>query len=448
MTANKYLNSKDFFMERSIKEIIELSEKKIKNEKFYEKFSNLYTEGTEQEKDGYQRLFKLAHLFEKTFSKEKAIILSASGRTELSGNHTDHNHGKVLAASINLDKLALVSKRSDNKIIIYTDDASNKDEIDITDTNIVENEKNSSKAFIRGIAGRFKDIGYRTGGFEAFISNRVLIGSGLSSSASFEILVGMIFNVLYNESKITPVELAIIGRYAENVYFGKPCGLMDQIACAYGGIISIDFKDTEKPKIENVEYDFIKHGYTMMIVDTKGDHSNLTGDYAAIFNEMSEVAKYFGKKVCAEVNEKTFYAEMAKLREKVGDRAVLRAHHFFEDNRRVEEQIEALRKNDLDKYITLMRDCGLSSYMYLQNAYSVSNIKSMGLAIGYMATHSLLAKINENYAVRIHGGGFAGTIQAMVPNKQADMYKTEIEKIFGKASVLPINIRQLPVCEI
>ena len=430
-------------MLRSIEDIISLSQKKLDDSSFYKNFSSLYGGCSKTELASYDRLYNLCNKFETTFSKNNAAIFSASGRTELSGNHTDHNNGYVLAGSINLDKLTLASPRDDNKIIIYTDGIESHDEIDITNTNIIENEKGSSKALIRGIANKFKESGYRLGGFEAYIDSLVLFGSGLSSSASFEVLVGMIFNVFYNDSKIKPLELAMIGQYAENIYFDKPCGLMDQIACAVGGIVSIDFEDNKNPKIEKVEYDFTSNGYTLIIVDTKGDHSNLTDEYSAIRKEMNSVAKYFNKDVCRSINEDDIFNSMSALRNAVGDRAILRAMHFFADNKRVLKQINALKNNDIKEYIKLTNESGLSSYMFLQNVYSVTNVKSMSVGLAYMLSQTFL---KNDGAIRVHGGGFAGTVEAIIPNDRVNEYISYMDNVFGEGSSVILSIRQVPVC--
>ncbi len=348
----------------------------------------------------------------------------------------------MLTASINLDKLTLAYPRNDNKIIIYTDDDSKCDEIDISDTQILDSESGSSLALIRGVAAKFKQQGYNIGGFEAYIDNRVLMGSGLSSSASFEVLIGSMLNYFYNDNKITPLELAIIGQYAENVYFGKPCGLMDQIGCAVGGIVSVDFASPSNPKIENVKYDFAKNGYTLMVVDTKGDHADLTDEYAACRIEMESVAKFFGKTVCREITKQDVLDNIASLKKTVGDRAILRAVHFFDDSEVVVNQIAALKNNDIKQYLRLTRESGLSSYKYLQNVYSVKHSRSMGVALGYMLSENFLS---GDGAVRVHGGGFAGTIEVFVPNEMVASYTSYMDNIFTDGSTVVLNVRQVPV---
>ncbi len=430
-------------MLRSIEQIKSLATKTKDDKAFYDKFSNLYGVGSKIEAEAYERLANAADNFKACFGKDEGYIFSASGRTEMVGNHTDHNNGCVLTASINLDKLAIVNKRDDNKIIIYTDSKDNHDEIDVSDVSFVQTEKGGSKALIRGVAAKFKEKGYSIGGFEAFVNNRVLIGSGLSSSASFEVLVGHVFNVLYNDSKIEPLELAIIGQYAENVYFGKPCGLMDQVGCAVGGIVSIDFADNDNPIVEKVEYDFYSNGYSMIVVDTKGDHANLTDEYGAIRSEMNSVATHFGKTVCREIKESDVFENVSKLRHTVGDRAILRAMHFFGDNERVAQQIEALKSNNIKEYIRHTNESGQSSFMYLQNTYSVTSTKNMGVALAYMLSYKFFG---SDGAIRVHGGGFAGTVLAIVPNDKVEAYSRYMDDVFGQGSSVVLHIRQSPVC--
>lgn len=417
----------------------------IKSKKITNKLMPIYGDDKKSVDEAYKRLDKLIKHFEKVSDKEEVYIFSASGRTELSGNHTDHNNGKVIAASINLDKLALVSKRDDNKILVYTDMSKEPDIADINNLKIDKKYYHKSSSLIKGVCAGFKNMGKKIGGATISLSNRVLIGSGLSSSASFESLIGEILNELYNNGKVSKVDIAIIGQYSENKYFGKPCGLEDQLGCSIGGIISIDFKNPKKPLIDKVEYDFEKEGYALIIVDAKGDHSSLTGEYAAIREEMNNVAKYFGKKVCREINKEKFDKNISSLRKKTGDRAIMRAYHFLTENKRVTEQISALKKNDIKKYISLMNESGLSSFMYLQNCYSVTSSKDMGVALAIMLTKDFL---NGEGACRIHGGGFAGTMQALVPINKVKSYVKLMESAFGKNSVIKLKIRQIPVSSI
>lgn len=417
----------------------------LKEKKMDEKFSSIYGGDAYSISEAYIRLSDTIKHFESIEKSQEIYVFSASGRTELSGNHTDHNNGCVLTASINLDKLAVVSKRDDNKIVVYTDYSNTPDIIDINDLNINKDEYGKSNALTRGVCAGIKNKGGNIGGCTVTLNNKVLIGSGLSSSASFESLIGEIQNALYNEDKISKVDIAKIGQYAENIYFGKPCGLMDQMGCSVGGIMSIDFKDNDNPIIEKVEYDFESKGYALMIVDAKGDHSGLTNEYAAIREEMNAVANYFGKKVCREITKKELIDNASKLRAEVGDRAVMRAYHFLEENERVINQINALKKDDINTYIKLMNESGLSSFMYLQNCYSVTSSKNMGVALGLTLTKDFL---KGEGACRVHGGGFAGTIQALIPVNKVEEYKKYMNSIFGEGSAVKIRVRQSPVCEI
>ncbi|MEI0538331.1 galactokinase [Brachyspira pulli] len=417
----------------------------LQDKKMDEKFSSIYGGDEKSISEAYGRLSDTIKHFENIDKSQEVYLFSASGRTELSGNHTDHNNGCVLTASINLDKLALVAKRNDNKIVVYTDYSNNPDVIDVNNLELDKDEYGKSNALIRGVCAGIKNKGYNIGGCTVSLNNKVLMGSGLSSSASFESLIGEIQNALYNDNKISPVEIAKIGQYAENVYFGKPCGLMDQMGCSVGGIMSIDFKDNDNPIIEKVEYDFEKAGYALMIVDAKGDHSGLTNEYAAIREEMNAIANYFGKKVCRDITKEQLLENASKLRAEIGDRAVMRAYHFLEENERVINQINALKNNDINTYLKLMNESGLSSFMYLQNCFSITSSKSMGVALGICLTKDFL---KGEGACRVHGGGFAGTIQALVPISRVDEYKKFMDSIFGDGSAVKIRVRQSPVCEI
>ena len=417
----------------------------LKNKKLDDRFDKIYGGDKNSIEEAYLRLSSVLEHFQKIEKSDNARIFSASGRTELSGNHTDHNNGNVLTASINLDKLALVSKREDNKIIVYTDGIDNPDSIDINNLEIDKKEFGKSTALIRGVCAGLINSGYKIGGFTAFLNNKVLMGSGLSSSASFESLICEILNALYNDDKIEKTKIALIGQFAENIYFGKPCGLMDQMGCSVGGIISIDFKNPKSPQIEKVEYDFEKSGYALMIVDAKGDHSSLTGEYAAIREEMNAIAKYFSKEVCRDITKEELISNVPKIREKIGDRAILRAYHFITENERVINQINALKNNDIKKYLNLMNESGLSSFMYLQNCFSITSSKNMGVALALTLTKDFL---NGDGACRVHGGGFAGTIQSLIPLNRVEEYTKLMNSIFGEKSAIKIKVRQSPVCEI
>ena len=386
------------------------------------------------------RYKKLSSNFEKIFGIKPVKFFSSPGRTEISGNHTDHNHGKVLAASINLDSIAAVSPNNNNEVVLYSENNIEPFTVNLLSTDYVEEEKASTKALIRGIASGLKKFGYSTGGFNAFVSSDVMIGSGLSSSASIEVLIGSIFNYLYNDAKISTEEIAIIGKYAENNYFGKPCGLMDQLTCATGGIIGIDFYNPEKPIIKKIDFDFLAAGYKMIIVQTEANHADLTEDYAAIPEEMKQVAKYFNKGYLSEISLEKLLLEIKPLRKVVSDRAILRSIHFLEENKRVEKQVEALSENNFEEFLSLVNESGNSSYKYLQNIYSPHNFEEQEISIA-LALSDIFIKEKGKGACRVHGGGFAGTIQLFLPEYLVDEYIDYISRVFNEDSVKILSVR-------
>ena len=356
----------------------------------------------------------------------------------MGGNHTDHQRGRVLAASVNLDVIAVVSVSEGNQVQVksegYPMDALNAAELDLK-----KEECNSSLALIRGIISKFTQLGYHIGGFDAYTTSNVLAGSGLSSSAAFEVLIGTIVNDLFCGGKESALKIAQIGQYAENVYFGKPCGLMDQAASSVGGFVTIDFKNAEEPKVEQVHFNFAECGYALCIIDTKGSHSDLTPDYAAIPAEMRKVAAFFGKEVLSEVSEEEFYRNMAAVREKAGDRAVLRAIHFFADNARVLKEVAALKHNDFDMFKQQIIESGYSSYMYLQNVFSPSHVQEQGVSLTLALCQKLLG--GRGGAYRVHGGGFAGTVQSFVPVGYLSEFVEKMETVFGEGSCHTLSIR-------
>lgn len=364
-------------------------------------------------------------------------VYSAPGRSEVGGNHTDHQHGEVLAAAINLDVIAIVGKK-EGSIKVVSDD------YDI-ETIVIENllpkekEKGTSEALIRGVLARFQELGYKIGGFNGYFTSDVLMGSGLSSSAAFEVMIGTILSGMYNDRKVDPVEIAKIGQYAENVYFDKPCGLMDQCASSVGSLIHIDFKDVEKPIVNKLDVDFSKFKHSLCIVDTKGSHADLTHEYAAIPQEMKEVAKVFGKDYLREVDKQVFFSNLSKVREVCKDRATLRAIHLFEENKRVEQEVQALLQNDFATFKKVLVDSGNSSYKYLQNVYANSDVHNQSVSIGLAMSELIL---QDHGVCRVHGGGFAGTIQAFVEDEYVHVYKEKIEEIFGKDSCHVLKIRK------
>ncbi len=378
--------------------------------------------------------------FAAIYGAEREITLySVAGRSELSGNHTDHNCGCVVAASIDLDIIAVASKRDDNVIAIKSEGFP-EDVVDFSKYNApVESKFGSSESIIAGMVQGFVKDGYAVGGFDAYTTSNVLKGSGLSSSAAFEDMVGNILSHMYNDGKVDNVEIAKLAQYAENVFFGKPCGLMDQVACAVGGIVAIDFKDPKAPIINKVDFDISAAGYNLCIVNTGGNHADLTDDYASVPAEMKSVAAFFGKSVLREVDEDEFFASIAALRESVGDRAVLRALHFFGENKRVAAQREALNASDLDAYFVEVLASGKSSFCYLQNVYTTKNLKEQGLSLALCLADGYLA--GKKAAYRVHGGGFAGTIQAYVPMEDVDGFRALMDGVFGEGKCIVLRIR-------
>jgi len=412
----------------------------LDDEQLINKFNKIYGSDDQVLKEQKERYQKLENEFLQKFGDADKSFFSSPGRTEIGGNHTDHNHGKVVAASVNLDSIAVVKTSQNQKIVLYSEGYSRPFEIDLSQLEMNEKEKGTTTSLIRGIANRFKELGYTIGGFSGCMTSDVLPGSGLSSSASVEVLIGTIFNYLFNEGKVSGETIAQIGQYAENVYFGKPCGLMDQMACSVGGIISIDFENNAKPIVEKVEVDFAKLGYSLVIVDTGGNHADLTDDYAAVPMEMKSIAEFFGKSVLREVSERDIYDNIKELRSRVGDRAVLRALHFHEENKRVSQIVDALSELDIDRFLQLIKESGDSSFKWLQNIFTIKNIREQGVTLGLALTEQFLNKI-ETGACRIHGGGFAGTIQVFLPSEFVGEYIENIEKVFSKGSAMKLSIR-------
>lgn len=388
-----------------------------------------------------QRYLKLARRHMKFFSAEPVAFFSSPGRTEIGGNHTDHNHGKVLAASVNLDTIAAVNLSNDNKITIFSEGYSAPFVVDIRHTRAKTEERGTTTALIRGIVARFKEFSFNTGGFNATLTSNVLVGSGLSSSASVEVLVGTILNHLFNDARIKPEEIAKIGQYAENNYFGKPCGLMDQMAIAVGGIIAIDFKDPLNPVIRKVKSDFSQLDYSLLVVDTGGSHVNLTADYAAIPREMQAVAKSLGGQTCRDITYKKLIRNIASLRQKVGDRPILRAMHFLAENERVEKMVLALEGGMFDVFLNLVNESGASSARWLQNNFSTKNPNEQGVGLALALTEIFIKNSGKPGACRVHGGGFAGTIQVFIANELLPDYIKLIESVFSRGSVTQLAIR-------
>lgn len=399
-----------------------------------------------EEKAGFQKeRYENAVLkFKELYGDVPYRLFSAPGRTEVGGNHTDHNHGKVLAAGVSLDVIAVVDKTDDN-IIKIRSEGFPVDVVDISDLSVNDADVNTSAALIRGVADGFVKNGFKIGGFNAYTTSNVLKGSGLSSSAAFEVLVGTILNYLYNECEATPVKIAQIAQYAENVHFGKPSGLMDQMASSVGSFITIDFEDTENPVINSVAFDFKKAGYNLCIVDTKGNHADLTPEYAAIPSEMKAVAGYFGKNYLREITKEMLLENIADVRKATNDRAVLRALHFFDDNERVEREFSALKEGRTADFLKEINASGDSSYKFLQNIFASSNTGEQGLSTGLYLAKSILG---DEGASRVHGGGFAGTIQAFVPDSKLSVFESEMNRVFGDGSCHVLSIRPVGGVEI
>ena len=437
-----------------------------------ELFTSLYgKDGAEIARLRYLRLIE-EFLDKNIFPAEKypetgaeLHLFSVPGRSELGGNHTDHNHGKVLAASIHLDAVAIVAPRQDNRIFFRS--VGHRDVmVDLTDLSLRKEETGSTEALIRGVAAEMTAQGTPVKGFSANADNMVLAGSGLSSSAAIEVLFAKIFDDLFCGGKRSAIELAKIAQKAENVYFGKPCGLMDQIACASGGAAAIDFKDIKNPELKKINFNPAAAGIALCVVDTRGKHSSLTPDYAAIPGEMKNVAAFFGKTVLRDLDEEIFMSSLAELRKITGDRAILRAIHFFNENKRLDAMLAALEKLNslppeantgeieeaLGIFLDLVKKSGDSSMELLQNIYSTNNPSRQGLSLALALTREFLNRNGSanhvNGVCRVHGGGFAGTIQAYVPTEKLEDYRKLMEGLFGKGALTVLRIRPLGAIEI
>lgn len=371
-------------------------------------------------------------------------FFSAPGRTEICGNHTDHNNGKVLAAAVNLDIIAYTVP-TDDGIITVKSEGYPLFTVDTKELEAKADEKDTTPALVRGVAAGFAKNGFKIGGFKAYMTSDVMKGSGVSSSAAFEVLVASIFSGLYNDNTVSAVKAAQISQFAENEYFGKPSGLLDQMAASVGGFVYVDFRKTQYPVIEPIEFNINQYGYTLCIVDTKGSHADLTPEYAAIPAEMKSVAAALGKTVLREVDEEEFFTKMGELRKKCGDRAVLRAAHFFDENNRVEKAAEALKSGDIDTFLAAIKASGNSSYKFLQNVYANKNPEEQGVAVGLYTAERVLG---GKGASRVHGGGFAGTIQAFVPNELLDEFVKAENAVFGEGSCHKLFIRPVGGVEV
>ncbi len=415
----------------------ELMIRTIEDGKLDDRLLDIYVDDT---KLAYQRerYINAIEKFETHYGVGDAELFSAPGRSEVGGNHTDHQHGEVLAASINLDTIGVVRATHDNQVRIISD---NYDEVIISldDLESKVEEKETTKALIKGVLAGFVEDGHKVGGFCAYATSDVLIGAGLSSSAAFETLIGTILSGLYNNMSVSPVEIAIIGQYAENVYFGKPCGLMDQMACSVGNLVHIDFKNPKNPEVEKLDFNMSEYGYSLCITDTKGSHADLTEEYAAVPGEMKAVAAYFGKEVLREVELADVVKATPELREKLGDRSVLRALHFFNENQRVQDEVACIKQGDMEAFLQIVKASGDSSFKYLQNVYSNGDVMNQNISVALLLSDMTLKTAGVS---RVHGGGFAGTIQAFVKNDFVLPYKMQMNSIFGEGSCKDLRIRK------
>lgn len=402
-------------------------------------FKELYGTDAKVLNEQSERYSSLMSEFEKNFGTNDVQLFSSPGRTEIGGNHTDHNYGRVLAGAVNLDNIAVAAANGTNTIRIKSAGYP-EFQVELTDFKPNAEEFYTSTSLVKGIAAKMKENGYKIGGFDACIEGRVPKGSGLSSSASFEVLIGAIMNELFNDGKMSAVENAIIGQWSENNYFGKPCGLMDQTACSVGGLITIDFKDPSKPIVKEVDFDFVSTGFALVITDVGGGHDDAASqaEYASLPTEMKSVAAQLGAKVLREVTMEQIVENIPAIRKKTGDRAILRAYHFQGDNQRVVEQVAALENNDFQSFLKMVIESGYSSYMYNQNIFDVvhkdEQVVSLGLALSEMI-------LKGSGAWRVHGGGFGGTIQAFVPQNKLDEYVKTLEHVYGEGSCHKLFIR-------
>ena len=384
-----------------------------------------------------QRYVDTLSRYEELYGCQEVEIYSAPGRSEIGGNHTDHQNGEVLAASINLDAIGVVGKL--DGVVKVVSGTAPEIVISLDDLDVKEDEKGTTKSLIKGVLAGIREHGGKIGGFQAYITSDVLIGAGLSSSAAFETIIGTIVSGLYNDMKISPVDIAIIGQYAENVYFGKPCGLMDQTASSVGNLVHIDFADKKNPKIESVACDLEKYGYSLCITDTKGSHADLTDDYAAVPQEMRAAAAVFGKEVLHDVTLADLLEKSAEVREKAGDRGFLRAIHFVTENPRVREEVAALRAGDFQAFLRAVKASGDSSFKYLQNVYTNHDVQHQNVSVALAVSEAILG---DNGVCRVHGGGFAGTIQAFVKHEAVEEYRKVMDQTFGKGSCSVLQIRK------
>ena len=418
--------------------------KELYSENIVQLFSELYGNDEAVIEKQQKRYEKAVHSFSEFFpTRDEIKIYSAPGRTEIGGNHTDHQRGVVLAGAVNLDTLAVVAFHNDGVVRVKSEGYMLA-EIQVGDTKPNSNDDGTT-ALVKGVISKFNEKGVTVSGFDMYTTSDVICGGGISSSAAFETLIGTVINQKYNNGEATAFEIAQFGWFAENVFFGKKCGLLDQTVSSYGGLVSIDFENVDAPAIEKINFDFDKYGYTLCVTDTKSSHENLTDDYVAIREEMKQVADYFECEVLSEVDEKEFYNTLSNLRKFCSDRAIMRAMHFFAETKRAKEEADALKKGDIDEFLRLVNESGYSSANLLQNLYSNNTPTEQAIPLAIAISKSILG---NKGAVRVHGGGFAGTIQAFVPTEMVKEYKTEIERVYGDGSCHQMKIRPVGGIEI
>ena len=409
----------------------------LESEKSRKLMAALYGESAvEANIERYQNLVKS---FQKKFAEEDITLFSSPGRTEISGNHTDHNHGKVLAGSINLDCVGVAAKNNSSKVHIISETFNQSFIIDLNDLS-PSDKKAGTIDLVKGLLQGFKESGYEVGGFNAYITSNVISAAGVSSSASFEMLLCSILNTFFNEGRMDTVAYAHIGKYSENVYWDKASGLLDQMACAVGGLITIDFMEPASPVVEKIDFDFSSQNHSLIIVNTGKGHADLSADYSSVPIEMKKVAEFFGKEVCAQITEEEVIEHLAEVRAYAGDRSVLRALHFFEENKRVEAEVKALKEGRFTDFLMNITASGNSSWKWLQNCFTNSAYQEQGITVALALTELFIAE-KQRGACRVHGGGFAGVIMAMLPNDLVDEYVAYIEKALGEGNAYRMSIR-------
>lgn len=409
----------------------------LESEKSRKLMAELY--GPQAAESNIVRYQELVKNFQKKFPEEEVMLFCSPGRTEISGNHTDHNHGKVLAGSINLDCVGVAAKNNSSKVHIISETYNQSFTIDLNDL-APSDKKAGTIDLVKGLLKGFLESGYEIGGFNAYITSNVISAAGVSSSASFEMLLCSILNTFFNEGRMSTVAYAHIGKYSENVYWDKASGLLDQMACAVGGLITIDFKEPASPVVEKIDFDFGSQNHSLIIVNTGKGHADLSADYSSVPVEMKKVAEFFGKEVCAEITEEDVIGHLGEIREYAGDRAVLRALHFFEENKRVESEVKALKENRFDDFLKNITASGNSSWKWLQNCFTNHSYQEQGITVALALTELFIAE-KQRGACRVHGGGFAGVIMALLPNELVDEYVEYIEKALGEGNAYRMSIR-------